>query len=317
MEQDYLKKLRESKFDSFEVPMVSVVTTAFNIEKFLPEAIESVLNQQTNFKVEMLIGEDCSTDNTRQIALDYQSRYPEIIKVLLPKQNQGITPNCIATHNACRGKYIALLDGDDYWISADKLQKQIEFLESNSEYSGSAHQSIVIYEDSEVRHNFSEEKDNDYLVEDTISNRKFHTSSLVYKKEIWDKVNGIPSTVEVSNDRAIYPMVAIFGKIKYLRDIECVYRKTGYGISSTAKYSQIKTELDIIPWIKKIDKSFPIVRFSSFLHYSIFTNSKSIKRSDLLKHYFFFALYSFSYFPKNLGDLKHGSLEFFKRLNKR
>lgn len=314
MEKDYLKKLRGSKFDSFEIPMVSVVTTAFNIEKFLPEAIESVLNQATNFKVEMVIGEDCSTDNTRQIALDYQKKYPEIIRVLLPESNQGITPNCIATHNACRGKYIALLDGDDFWISENKLQKQIDFLESNSEYSGSAHQSIVIYEDSKVKHKFGEDKDLDFEVKDTISNRKFHTSSLVYRKEIWDKVNGIPPTVAVSNDRAIYPMVAVFGKIKYFKDLHCVYRKTGYGISSTAKYFQIKTELDIIPWIRKIDRNFPYVRFSSFLHYSIFTNSKSVKTSVLIKHYILFAIFSFSYFPKNLGDLKHGSLEFIKRL---
>lgn len=314
MEKDYLSKLRDCEFDFDETPLVSVVTTAFNIEKFLPEAIESVLNQATNFKVEMVIGEDCSTDNTRQLALEYQEKYPEIIRVLLPDSNQGITPNCIATHEACRGKYIALLDGDDFWISEDKLQKQIDFLESNPEYSGSAHQSIVIYEDSDVKHNFGEDAELDFELKDTISNRKFHTSSLVYRKEIWDKVNGIPSTVAVSNDRAIYPMVAVFGKIKYFKDLHCVYRKTGYGISSTARYSQIKTELDIIPWIKSIDEKFPAYKFASFLHYSIFTNSKSIKISDLLKHYFFFALYSFSYFPKNLGDLKHGSFEFIKRL---
>nr|MBA3706460.1 glycosyltransferase [Bacteroidota bacterium] len=289
---------------------------AYNIEKFLPEAIESVLSQKTNFKVEMVIGEDCSTDNTRQIALDYQKKYPEIIRVLLPEKNLGITPNCIATHNACKGKYIALLDGDDYWTDETKLQKQVSFLENNPGFSGSAHQAKVIYDYSKHTHDFGQNTDAEYGVTDTISNRKFHTSALVYRKEIWDKVGGIPSSVLISNDRALYPMIAIFGKIKYLKDSMCVYRKTGFGISSNATYEQVKTELFMIPWLKKIDAGFPYIRFKSFIHLSIFENPGKINLFRLFIHYILFVFYSFSYFPGNLGDVKYGSIEFFKKLMK-
>ncbi|OFX32458.1 MAG: hypothetical protein A2X08_00590 [Bacteroidetes bacterium GWA2_32_17] len=313
--EQLLNEIRQGGYSKSMQPLVSVVTTAYNIEKYLPTAIESVLSQKTNFKVEMIIGEDCSTDKTLEIALNYQKKYPQIIKVLIPEKNQGITPNCINTHNACKGKYIALLDGDDYWTTNSKLQLQIDFLDKNPDYAGSAHQAKIIYNNSNKEDFFGQNTDAEFGVMDTISNRKFHTSSLVYRKEVWDKVGGIPSGVAVSNDRAIYPMVAIFGKIKYFKEVMCIYRQTGFGISSRATYEQIKTELLMIPWLRNIDKKFPLIRFKSFLHYSIYTNPIKISFLPLVQHYFLFVICSFSYFPGNLGDLKHGTFEFFKKLN--
>ncbi len=298
------------------LPLVSVVTSAYNLEKYIAKAIESVLNQKVNFKLELVIGEDFSTDNTKVILLSYQEKYPDMIRVLLTEKNLGITPNCIRIHNVCKGKYIALLDGDDYWTDNNKLQKQIDFLENNVEYSGSAHQSTVLYNDSKHTHFFGQTVDADFGILDTVSNRKFHTSSLVYRKIIWDKAGGIPASVLVSNDRAIYPMVAMFGKIKYFKESMCVYRQTGYGISARATYEQIETELDMIPWLKKIDRKFPYIRFKSFLHLSIFTNSAKINFLNLVKHYFLFIFCSFSYFPKNLGDAKFGTIEFIKKMKK-
>lgn len=295
-------------------PLVSVVTSAYNLEKYIAKTIESVLSQKINFKLELVIGEDFSKDNTKQIILDYQEKYPEIIKVLLTDKNLGITPNFIRIHNACKGKYIALLDGDDYWTDENKLQKQIDFLENNLSFAGSAHQSTVIYNNNDPSHEFGPKEDANFGVFDTISNRKFHTSSLVYRKEIWDKSGGIPPTVLVSNDRAIYPLVAIFGPIRYFKESMCVYRQTGIGISSSASVVQVETELNMIPWLKKLDKNFPYIRFKSFLHLSIYTNASKINFWSLLKHFTMFAICSFSYFPKNLRDIKFGCSQFFKKL---
>jgi glycosyltransferase involved in cell wall biosynthesis len=317
MEKDSLRELKSALYEKDAQPLVSVVMIAYNIEKYLPDAIESVLNQQTNFKVELVIGEDCSKDGTRTIALEYQRKYPSLIRVLLPEKNQGLTPNCVATHNACRGKYIALLDGDDYWTHPLKLQRQVEFLESHPEYSGCAHQSEKFYEDnSSPRTLFGEEVDKIYELKDTLTHRKFHTSALTYRKEIWDRVGGIPQGIS-SNERAIYPMIALFGKIHYFKESMCVYRITTSGLSSRISYKELETDLIMIPWLKNIDPDFPSRRFASFLHLCIFTyGTNKMTFLPLLKHYFLFNINSFSTFPRNLGDLKWGTIFFLKKIFK-
>lgn len=315
MGNESLKELREEHFTTDEPVMVSIVMIAYNLEKYIEEAIESVLNQKTNFRVELVIGEDCSIDKTREMALDYQSRYPKLIRVLLPPKNQGLTPNCVATHNACVGKYIALLDGDDYWTSSDKLQKQVDFLEKNPEYSGCAHQSLKIYDDNSAEPSFfGSTVDEDYFLNDTITHRKFHTSSLVYRKMLWDKTGGIPENIS-SNERAIYPMIAVFGKIRYFKESMCVYRFSGFGLSSRVDYKELETDFAMLPWLKSLSKDFPILKFKSFLHLCVYTyGTKRIKLAPLFRHYFLFLILSFSYFPKNFPDIKWGTIFFFRKL---
>ena len=97
-------------------PLVSVFMMTYNHEKYISEAIEGVLMQNTNFDFDIVIGEDCSTDNTRQIILDYQRKYPGKFKLLLHKENIGAMANQMAVLQACSGKYIAMCEGDDYWI---------------------------------------------------------------------------------------------------------------------------------------------------------------------------------------------------------
>ncbi|WP_071843762.1 glycosyltransferase family 2 protein [Hymenobacter sp. DG25A] len=125
-------------------PVVSVCCITYNHAAFLAEAIESVLMQKTNFVVEMVIGEDCSTDATRAIALEYASRYPEQIRVLLPKKNLGAMQNLMATMSACRGEFIAFLEGDDYWTNENKLQLQVDALRENTDCSFCFHDSNIL-----------------------------------------------------------------------------------------------------------------------------------------------------------------------------
>jgi glycosyltransferase involved in cell wall biosynthesis len=118
---------------------VSVMMITYNHERYIAKAIESVLMQQTDFDYELIIGEDCSTDGTRTIVRTYGKRYPERIRLLLPEYNLGAQSNLAATLNACRGEYIASLEGDDYWINPNKLQKQVDFLEKNNSFSLCGH----------------------------------------------------------------------------------------------------------------------------------------------------------------------------------
>lgn len=123
---------------------VSVAIFAYNHETFIAQAIESVLMQQTDFEYEVIIGEDCSTDDTRAIVRAYGERYLERIRLLLPESNQGGKANLVATLNACRGEYIALLDGDDYWTDPLKLQKQVDFLDRNPDFVLSCHDVDIV-----------------------------------------------------------------------------------------------------------------------------------------------------------------------------
>jgi len=112
-------------------PLVSVKMITYNHEPYIRQAIDCVLAQKTNFPFKLIIGEDCSTDGTREIVFDYQKKYPDIIRVITSNKNVGAHKNSLRTLKACRGKYIALCEGDDYWTSPNKLQKQVSYLETH------------------------------------------------------------------------------------------------------------------------------------------------------------------------------------------
>ena len=114
-------------------PVVSVQMLVYNHEPFLAEAIEGVVKQQCSYPFELVIGEDCSTDRSRAIALDYQARYPGIIRVLFSDRNVGMLPNARRVRARSRGRYIAFCEGDDYWIDPYKLQHQVDVLEARSD----------------------------------------------------------------------------------------------------------------------------------------------------------------------------------------
>jgi glycosyltransferase involved in cell wall biosynthesis len=114
-------------------PLVSAKMMTYNHEPYIAQAIEGVLQQETDFPFELVIGEDCSTDGTREIVFDYQKKYPEIIRVVTSDKNVGSRRNGMRTTKACRGKYIAYCEGDDYWHHPRKLQKQVDYLESHPE----------------------------------------------------------------------------------------------------------------------------------------------------------------------------------------
>lgn len=117
-----------------ETPDVSVAMLTYNHEKFIAQAIESVLMQETEYNFKIILADDKSTDSTRKIILEYQRKYPEKIKLILQSTNVGATKNNISLLENIEGLYIAALEGDDFWTDPLKLQKQVEFLENNLDY---------------------------------------------------------------------------------------------------------------------------------------------------------------------------------------
>lgn len=129
---DHVETIETSDPSALPVePLVSVYMLAYRHEKFIAEAIEGVIAQRCDFPIELIIGEDCSPDRTREIAFDYQLRYPKLIRVLTSDRNVGAYANGVRCRMAARGKFIAICEGDDFWQNPRKLQMQTELLSAN------------------------------------------------------------------------------------------------------------------------------------------------------------------------------------------
>lgn len=118
-----------------DTPLVSVIVTTYNQEDTLPQTLDSVLAQECPFPFEVVVGEDCSTDRTRDICLAYREKYPGRVRLLLNERNKGVVDNYFDCLLACRGKYVADCAGDDYWIDPAKLRKEVAILEADSTVS--------------------------------------------------------------------------------------------------------------------------------------------------------------------------------------
>lgn len=115
-------------------PVISVVVITYNQESTITQTLDSILCQKGDFDLEVVIGEDASTDETLAICQDYKARYPKVIKLLSGDPNLGIMGNFARTVNACTGNYLAILAGDDYWCDEQKLQKQLHYMQTHPEY---------------------------------------------------------------------------------------------------------------------------------------------------------------------------------------
>lgn len=229
-------------------PLLSVHILTYKHENYLKYALEGVLNQKTNFEYEILICDDCSPDSTPEIVDFYLYNHPSgnKIKYFRHERNIGMIQNSIFVTENSLGKYIAICEGDDYWIDVHKLQKQIDFLESNSDHSICFHP--VIFQDTNLPENsvikkpknkvFAPEVKDIYSTSDIIlgGGGLIATNSMVirniYKKEFNEwiqiaKVGDLPMMLTLS----------LKGKIGYLDDIMSVYRISIPG-SWTDKYNE-------------------------------------------------------------------------------
>lgn len=120
--------------DFVQNPLVSVVIPSYNRADTVSQTIKSIVNQQCDFDFEIIIGDDCSTDNAREVLTAFKSRYPDKIKLLFYDENMGLGANWATCVKHCRGKYIANCDNDDYWHNAQKLQLQVDFMEQYPQY---------------------------------------------------------------------------------------------------------------------------------------------------------------------------------------
>lgn len=217
------------------LPLVSICSTTYNLEIFIGEAIESWLNQITNFDFEIVICDDCSKDNTVSIIENYIEKYPNIIRLLTTDVNLGMMPNYIRSLEAAKGKYIAVCDGDDYWIDTNKLQMQIDFLESNPDFVACLTNSYVIDEYTKEQKiaktqlwDVATSKEllyHDDFHKDNVNLSPGHVSTYVFKNKLIDQFPTWFYDDDVVTDYPLYMIISKFGKTKFFNIATSVYRK--------------------------------------------------------------------------------------------
>ncbi len=211
-------------------PRVSVAMVTYNQEKFLAQAIESVLAQDfTDW--ELVIGEDCSTDGTLAVATRYEAAHPDRIRLLRDEVNLGGRGNYIRTLTACRGEFLAQLDGDDYWMDPTKLSRQVALLDAHPEcalvFGATLNDRETPGMTPEVY--YPPDRREFYDIEDLLR-RNFIGSGAVLWRE--PDIEGLPDwfkTVAVG-DWPIHVLCARGGRIGYIDDTMCVHREHNLGV---------------------------------------------------------------------------------------
>ena len=218
------------------MPLVSVCMTTYNHEKFISQAIESVLCQRTTFGVEVVIGEDCSTDKTLEICRRYEAQYPDRVRVIASKNNIGMHANYRRTIEACRGKYIAMCDGDDWFTDENKLQIQVEELENSCAamcYTRSERRgedgSSAIYPEGRLHSSIG-----DMLILNTAEN----CTTLALKSKILDYYNEVKPETKgwLTDDLPMWLWFAATQKITAIDRVTAVHRVLATSVSHSEQW---------------------------------------------------------------------------------
>lgn len=236
-------------------PIVSVVMITYGHENYISEAIRGVLMQKTDFPVEFIIANDHSPDNSDSVIKELIQNAPEniTVKYHLHEKNIGMMPNFIWAFNQSKGKYVALCEGDDYWTDELKLQKQVDFLEQNEDYSICFHRTddLLNGELVQLHYTFAGEQERTFTTPNIIKNNIIHTPSAVLRKT--EKIPDWFLELQMG-DYPLYLLTSLKGKIKYLPEMMAVYR-AGVGVWGS-KSTEFR-ELNLLKSLSVICKNFP------------------------------------------------------------
>lgn len=269
-------------------PLLSIAILTYNHGKFISVLLKSIIEQKVNFDYEIIIVDDSSTDNTREIINRYSNNYPSIFKAIFNEENKGVINNAIILSEECRGRYISFLDGDDYFIYDKKLQEQVDFLESNGEYIGCFHDAKIISTDhtqteSELfkKQHFKENDSyssfnkyfSDFLPKHLINRNIIPTASLVFRNIYLTEFLNKVGHIRLSLNWAVHLYLIKGSKFKYFDQKWTVYNDHPGGVSKKNKYSEfIQTNIRIL---------------KQFVHFQEFKKLKSEFYRSLCREYKF------------------------------
>ena len=282
--------------ESIPKPLVTVHIITYQHGSYIKKCIEGVLMQKVNFPFEIIIGEDFSTDKTREIVFDYAKKYPQKIRVITADYNVKEKANTTRCMRRARGKYIAICEGDDYWTSPYKLQKQADVMEKDDSIAIAAHR--IEYIDEEKQHLFpkfsKEEKEIGNIFDILERNYLFACSVMIRRSMIpFKKVERVSSFL-IQGDWPLLVFTAENGKIYFSNEIMAVYRLHKGGIWSSlpiekkAKFA-IEARKAVIREIKGLSKSKKrAIFFNSNLRWSkrAFSCNKNLAFFLLIRAFF-------------------------------
>jgi len=240
---------------------VSILIITYNQEKYITAAINSALAQATSFDYEIIVGEDASTDGTRKIVLDFQKQHPDRIRVLLRDATDsdreralgfGSKTNFTNSLQACKGQYIAILDGDDYWTDTLKLQKQVDFLDSHLDFAICCHNVTMLYEDGskEPANLFPPDQKEISTLEDLLFTNVIQFCSVLFRRGLFGELPDWFSKI-IIGDWALHIMNAQHGKIRYFPEAMAVYRVHQQGVWSGS--APVGRGLEVVKMLDYVD----------------------------------------------------------------
>lgn len=231
-------------------PLVSICSLVYNHELYLRQCLDGFVMQQTSFPFEVVIHDDASTDGSAAIIREYATRYPNIFVPIYQTENQysqGKKVSSTFVFPRARGKYIALCEGDDYWTDPLKLQKQVDFLEANPEYSMCFHSANVFCQSSgQYNDLFAYVQDREYEGVEFIKKWTVPTASVCFRRNVID--SELYQTVRknpyfVYGDLILFLSCASLGRIRGLSSMMSVYRRLDNGAVLSAKSPEMEVRL--------------------------------------------------------------------------
>lgn len=259
-----------------EEPLLSVCCLTYNHKKYIRQALDGILMQKTSFPFEVLVHDDASTDGTTDIVREYEKKYPDIVKPIYQKENQYSRDPRVLKHFVypkARGKYIALLECDDYWSDRRKLQTQVDYMEHHPECSGTFHASNWLCDDKVVWNDRHFDAECDITPEQVIlgGGEYCATGSLCFRAEYAMDFPHFREMDEIG-DYSLEILLPLRGKFHYFPDIMCCYRYEREGSWTKAVRKNIEKRCRAtaitIQWLKELDKETD-GRYSTEIWYKI------------------------------------------------
>lgn len=214
-------------------PKVSVLLLTYNQERFIGDAIEGFLIQKTDFPCELVITDDCSTDGTREVIRGYWEKHPDRIRVLLNRHNLHSNRTVTRAYEACRGPYVAFVEGDDYWTAPDKLQRQADLLDRHPDYAVCFHSVTMIWDDgSRAPMLYRPARIQDrYTLRDLAEKNFIATCSVMYRRGVFGRYPAWFYSMPIG-DWCQHVLHAQHGDVGYLDEPMGVYRQHRGGVYS-------------------------------------------------------------------------------------
>jgi glycosyltransferase involved in cell wall biosynthesis len=231
-----------------EKPRVSVLTVTYNHERYIAECLESSLGQVTNFPFEVVVGEDGSRDGTPALVQAFQDRHPARVRARIRARNVGPHQNMLDGFADCRGEYVALLEGDDYWTAKDKLQRQVDLLDAHPEAAACFHQAVVVDEHGGAQHVKPLESDGAFDLSRLLRENFVPTSSLMFRRSAF---TGFPRWYfEVrAGDWLLVFLLMGQGRLIFIPEVLNAYRQHPANWSAQRVAGRIK---DTIPLFERV-----------------------------------------------------------------